>query len=116
MDGSLAHSGGEAHDLEAFAPDIDMELDPGIRRAVLILRRAGIETCESCEGGVGHAFPDPTIRFHGSTWAGYRAFAIAMEHGLPVLHLRYSYGVEGGQLGPPRWEMTFHPTVRHPVD
>lgn len=98
--------------LEAFAPDIDMPLDPGIRRAVLILRSQGIETAESCEGGPGHAFPDPTIQFHGSTWAGYKAFAVAMEHGLPVLHLRYTFSVVGGHLGPPCWEMTFAPSVR----
>lgn len=98
--------------LDQFAPDIDMEVDAGIRRAVLILRSQGIETMESCEGGPGHAFPDPTIKFHGSTWAGYRAFAIAMEHGLPVLHLRYTYGVDGGQLSAPCWEMTFAASVR----
>src|SRR4051812_9208509 len=50
-----------AGDIEAFAPAVDMELDAGIRQAVLILRRAGIETFESCEGGDGHAFEVPTV-------------------------------------------------------
>lgn len=60
-------------DLEQFAPATDLELDAGIRRAVLVLRSAGIETFESCQGGPGHAFPDPTVKFHGSAWEGYRA-------------------------------------------
>jgi hypothetical protein len=96
---------------EAFEPEIDMPLDPGIRRAVLILRSAGVETMESCEGGPGHAFPEPTVRFNGDAWAGYKAFAIAMEHGLPVMSLRRAYGVTNGQLEGPWWELTFHTTA-----
>lgn len=101
-----------ADDLESHAPAVDMELDAGIRRAVLILRASGIETFESCEGGAGHSMPDPTVRFWGGTWAGYRAFAVAMEHGLPVLHLRYCYTVVNGHLETPCWELTFHASVR----
>lgn len=98
--------------LEDHAPVVDMELDPGIRRAVLILRSNGVETFESCEGGSGHSMPDPTVRFWGGSWAGYRAFAIAMEHGLPVLHLRYTFTAVNGHLETPCWELTFHPSVR----
>ena len=32
-------------------------LDPGIAGAVAVLREAGVETFESCEGGHGHAYP-----------------------------------------------------------
>jgi hypothetical protein len=38
------------------------DLDPGIRQAVRILREAGVETFESCEGGERHAYPEPTVR------------------------------------------------------
>ena len=96
--------------LSRFAPAVDMELDPGIRRAVVALRSAGVETFESCEGGPGHAMPDPTIKFHGGDWAGYRAFAAAMEFGLPVLHLRRVHGVVNGHLEGPWWELTFRTT------
>src|SRR5882724_3320349 len=72
-------------DLEQFALATDLDLDPGIRQAVLVLRSAGVETFESCEGRAGHAFSDPTIKFQGGAWAGYRAFAVAMEYGLPPL-------------------------------
>ena len=98
--------------LETFAPEVDLPIDPGIRYAVLVLRAGGIETFESCEGGPGHAFPDPTIRFHGGAWVGYRAFAVAMEHDLPVLELRRVHDVYGGQLNGPWWALVFRPSVR----
>ena len=94
-------------------PDIDMPVDQGIRYAVLMLRSQGIDTIESCEGGAGHAFPEPTVRFNGGAWEGYRVFAIAMEHGLPVLHLRHVHDVVDGRLGPPCWEMTFGQSVKN---
>jgi hypothetical protein len=97
--------------LETFTPATDMPLDEGIRRAVLVLRSGGIETFESCEGGPGHAFPDPTVKFHGSAWAGYRALAVAMEHGLPVARLQRVYDVVDGQLTGPCWELVFHSPV-----
>jgi hypothetical protein len=59
--------------IAAFDPD----LDPGIRAAVLVLNAAGIETFESCEGGEGHAYPVPTVRFHGDRSEGFRALAAA---------------------------------------
>lgn len=48
-------------------------LDPGIKKAVMLLQKEGIGTFESCEGGKGHAFPEPTIRFYGTPEAGWRA-------------------------------------------
>lgn len=35
-------------------------LDDGIREAVRVLAQAGVETFESCQGGDGHAYPEPT--------------------------------------------------------
>ena len=95
----------ESSQLEQFAPATDMELDAGIRRAVLVLRCGGIETFESCEGGEGHAFPEPTIRFHGNMAAGFRAFAIAKDYGLPVFAVRLAYRVMDGLMTGPWWEM-----------
>jgi len=87
--------------------DPDDPLDPGIRRHVLILRSQGIETFESCQGGDGHACPQPIVRFHGNAFEGFRAYAIAMTHGLPVLELRQTYDVNDGRLEGPRWELVF---------
>jgi hypothetical protein len=84
-----------------------MELDAGIRKAVLLLRSAGIETFESCEGGPGHSFPEPTIRFHGNNAKGFRACSAAATMGLPVMAVRRTWDVICGELTGPWWEMTF---------
>lgn len=59
-------------------------LDIGIARAVHVLREAGIETFESCEGGNGHAYAEPTVRFHGVRSEGWKALAAAQVMRLPV--------------------------------
>jgi hypothetical protein len=48
-------------------------LDEGIAPMVAALAEAGIETFESCEGGLDHAYPEPTVRFHGGRAEGFRA-------------------------------------------
>lgn len=93
--------------LESVEPATDMPLDAGIRSYVLALRAGGIDTFESCEGGAGHAFTEPTIRFHGDSAEGFRAFAVAKDFGLPVFKLRLSYTVTEGLLNGPWWEMVF---------
>lgn len=95
------------------ATDWDVEsgaglpLDPGIKPYVIALRSAGIETFESCQGGEGHAFSEPTIRFYGGTSEGFKAFAAAKERGLPAFKVRLSYTVVDGMLTGPWWEMVF---------
>ena len=85
----------------------DPPLDPKIEQAVLVLRSAGVETFESCEGGEGHAYPEPTIRFHGSQADGLRALAAAIDGGLPVSELRRTWPIVDGEPTGPWWEMTF---------
>lgn len=87
-------------------------LDPGIRAAVLALNAAGIETFESCEGGPGHAYPEPTVRFQGSQGDGYAALAVAMKAGLPVAELRRVWPILDGEPTGPWWELTFVSTCR----
>lgn len=98
--------------LVQFEPVVDMPLDAGIRDYVLALRSGGIETFESCEGGKGHAFPEPTIRFHGGISEGFKAFAVANQLALPVFKVRLSYTVLDGVLTGPWWEMVFATTGR----
>jgi hypothetical protein len=81
--------------------------DPGIVRHVEALRAAGIETFESCEGGPGHAFLEPTVRFHGGRAEGFRALAVALEKGLPVDCLRKTWSLVDGEPTGPDWELTF---------
>ena len=82
-------------------------LDKGIERAVFLLREAGIETFASCDGGEGHPYPVPTIRFHGEHSEGYKAVAIALQHALRVQNLRRTWDVLDGELVGPYWELTF---------
>jgi hypothetical protein len=94
-------------DISDFEPVTDTGLDPGIRRYVLGLRSMGIETFESCEGGNGHAFAEPTIRIHGGLSEGFRAFAAARQLDLPVFKVRLSYTVSDGIMTGPWWELVF---------
>jgi len=91
-----------------MADDFDPPLDAGIAHVVLVLRRAGVETYESCEGGPGHAYPEPAVRFHGGHGEGYRALAAALDAELPVLELRRVWQVQDREAAGPWWELTFH--------
>jgi hypothetical protein len=82
-------------------------IDRGILREVTILRDNGIETFESCEGGSGHSFPEPTVRFHGGQAEGFKALAVALENGLRVDQLRRYYQIQSGEPAGPYWELTF---------
>lgn len=83
------------------------KLDKGIRRAVEILDAGGVETFESCEGGAGHSFFEPTIRFYGNQAAGFHALAVAINHGMKVSELRRYWYMDGEEPHGPYWEMTF---------
>ncbi len=82
-------------------------LDPKIRPIVELMRKHGVETYESCDGGKGHSYPEPTIRFYGQRDEGFRVLALVMQHGLPVDALRRLWNVIDGEPVGPDWEMTF---------
>lgn len=90
-----------------YITDEDQQIDAGIRAYVDALRSEGIETFESCEGGQGHAYPVPTIRFHGDRAEGFRALSMAQQKGLPVAALRRTWPINDGEPTGPWWEMTF---------
>lgn len=92
-----------------YAEQWELPLDRGISYAVKVLRDSGIETFESCVGGEGHAFLEPTVRFHGGPEVGFMAVSFAMKHGLPVADLRRYWEVIDGEPHGPHWEMTFAP-------
>ena len=89
-------------------------LDNGIRDIVLMLVSNGIETFESCEGGKGHSFSEPTVLFEGSLGEGLRALSVALDNGLPVSRLRKTWGIIDGLIHGPWWEMTFWPPKGSP--
>ncbi len=85
----------------------DPPLDTGIEPMVLALQSAGVETFESCEGGVGHAYPEPTVRFHGNRSEGFKALAAVQSCGIRVSALRRIWTIDDGEPTGPYWEMTF---------
>ena len=95
-----------------YRHQFSLPLDREISYAVKVMREAGIETYESCEGGPGHSFTEPTIRFYGGPSEGLRAVSIALLYGLPVFSLRRFWSVLGEELSGPNWEMTFFPRER----
>ena len=88
-------------------------LDPGVAPYVDVLDAAGIETYESCQGGDGHSYPEPTVRFHGERGQGFRALAVALQYGFPVRALRRIWTVDtDGHPHGPNWELTFRRGAR----
>ena len=85
----------------------DPPLDAGIFKAVVALRDHNVETFESCAGGPGHAYPEPTVRFHGDASEGFRALAAAMKEGLAVAELRRVWPIQDNEPTGPWWEITF---------
>ncbi|HWL10398.1 MAG TPA: hypothetical protein VNQ76_18480 [Planctomicrobium sp.] len=90
--------------------EFEPPLDAKIAAAVKTLADAGIETFESCQGGEGHAFVEPTIRFHGDKSEGFRALDVALKSGLPVRDLRRYWDVIDGEPVGPKWEMVLRVT------
>ncbi len=94
--------------IEMSGPKVfDPPLDKGIETYVRLLHAYGIETYESCEGGEGHSYSEPTVRFHGNSSVGFMALHIALEHGFPVKGIGRVWDIIDGQPTGPNWEMVF---------
>jgi hypothetical protein len=84
------------------------DLDAGIRRAVAVLIDAGIETFESCEGGPGHSYPKPAVRFHGGPGVGWHALGVCLALNLRPTDLRRIwYVLDRNDPHGPYWEIVF---------
>jgi hypothetical protein len=68
----------------AYPDNVDALILP----AVKLLNENGFKTFESCQGGEGHAFGEPTIRFEGSEFDLIRAYEICQFYQLPVSEVR----------------------------
>ncbi len=73
-------------------------LDAGIRFAVRVLHAAGIETCQSCQGGEGHAYHEPSIDLPVSSddAQGFAALAALKSYGIDVLTVGMVWTVNDG--------------------
>ncbi len=102
----------DRQNVQEWERSLDLPLDATIAPAVRVLVNARIETFESCSGEDGHAFCEPTVRFHGDHSEGFRALAVALQHGLPVMSLRRCWQIQDGEPHGPKWEMTFRPVTK----
>ena len=91
----------------SMKPTFDPPLDEAIAPFVEALNAYGVETFESCQGGEGHAYAEPTIRFHGDRAEGLKALALAIKDGFPVSDLRRVWPIIDGEPTGPWWELTF---------
>jgi hypothetical protein len=89
-------------------------LDAGIRFAVRVLHAAGgIETCQSCQGGDGHAYDRPTVDMIASDddAIGFHAVAALQAYGLPVEDLSIVWSIRNGLPYEKLWRVTFSKTL-----
>jgi len=92
-------------------------LDEGIKDAVIFLRRHGFETFASCQGGKGHCYSEPTVRFFGSEFDLIRAYELCYIQGMNVCQAKRVYwkvpvysdvtGVDGNEIGE-NWDKPFN--------
>jgi hypothetical protein len=96
------------------------QLDPGIRKAVRILCRHGIETLSSCEGRNNPGYhPEqdgahhgdwPYVIIHGTAADAFIALGAAIKEGLSVRSIEQSWFVyPEAPVMPigPQWRITF---------
>lgn len=74
------------------------KLDKGIRFAVRVLHAKGFETCQSCQGGKGHCYNNPTIDLISSgddSW-GFAAISALQDYGIIVTDISLHWSVRNG--------------------
>ncbi len=94
------------------------QLDKGIRFAVRVLHTHGFETCQSCQGGKGHAYDRPTIDMisTGNDAEGFGALAALQSYGLSVADIAILWPVQNGLPYERLWRITFTTTFERRAD
>ncbi len=93
-------------------------IDAGIRFAVRVLHAAGIETCQSCQGGKGHSYDRPTVDMValGEDATGFRALAALADYGLPVADVAILWSIRNSLPYEKLWRVTFSKTMEDRAD
>jgi hypothetical protein len=71
--------------------ELPSNIDPLILPVVQILNEHGFKTFESCQGGKGHCYPEPTVRFEGSEFDLIRAYEVCNLYKLQVYEAKRVY-------------------------
>ena len=88
-------------------------LDAGVRFAVKVLHAKGFETCQSCQGGDGHSYDQPTVDLNAAAddaW-GFAAMATLQDYGLQVRELSLLWNIRNGLPYEKLWRITFWKTM-----
>ena len=88
--------------------DPSEDLDPGIADVVKVLVENGIQTFESCQGGYGHAYPEPTVCFEGDNGEEFKVLYLAWYHLWDVWELRRVWRknpFRKAELDRPHWQL-----------
>lgn len=86
-------------------------LDVGIRFAVRVLHAEGIETAQSCQGGKGHSYQEPTVDLPAGgprDAAGFGTLPTLVQHGLDPVDLAIVWSLDANGMPYQRiWRITF---------
>jgi len=100
-------------------PSGEMPIDKGILPAVEILNENGFETFESCVGGEGHAYFEPTVRFLGTEFDLIRAWEVCAAYGLNVVRVNRVYrkvsNLDKNNKLIEAWEQPFNEIIFHSI-
>jgi len=85
-------------------------LDPGIRFAVKVLHAAGLETCQSCQGGDGHCYDRPSIDMVAGPddAGGFAALAALAGYRLPVTQVSIVWNIQNHLPYEKLWRIEFN--------
>ncbi len=84
-------------------------IDKGILHHVKILKENGVDTFMSCQGGKGHTFSSPTIRFRCTKKEAFKALSVAVDNDLSPMALNEIRLLIGKKIAfGPFWELQFH--------
>lgn len=88
-------------------------LDDGIRFAVRVLHAKGFDTCQSCQGGKGHAYDHPTVDLiaRGDDALGFGAVAALRDYGLPIADVAIVWPIMNGLPYEKLWRITFYKSM-----
>jgi hypothetical protein len=85
-----------------------LTLDEGIRYYVDVLEKEGIETCQSCQGGPGHCYEQPTVDFYAhNVGAIYKVASIATTYGLPWCDIYLAWSNQDHLMNGPSGRIVF---------
>lgn len=86
--------------------------------AVRVLHASGFETCQSCQGGAGHAYHEPTVEMvaTSSDALGFGALEALHAYGLPVSGVAINWPVHNGMPFEKNWRITFSRTMENRAD